>query len=370
MLTDVDEDSLSWDENGNMVTGLTASHKWNWDSKLRTGQVGNDGISCKYAPDGSIVYKESTKNSVTTKRKYIVDTLGEYPVILVELDPSDNNAVKKCYIRTEDQVLMQRDGDMDTGDKYFYLHDRLGSVRALIDTDGDVESQYTYDPFGNHLENNTAGNTDNRYRFGGYKWDSTIGKLNNNARWYDPQTYRFTGRDPVRGEFEEPLTLHAYLYCLNNPINNIDPTGEVVAITTTASAATSAHLRAVGYTAGTMLVSYLAHKAISAINRHNLITNLVIAGSISSTSYFANAIAKKQLETGLAMAAGVCASEPIGKHIPPRLTRGKDFPTELLGYSANDLMNMQKDPKWRKWWKKIKKILKIYKEQKRLGEKY
>jgi len=28
------------------------------------------------------------------------------------------------------------------------------------------------------------------------------------------------------GDFKEPLTLHAYLYCANDPINFIDPTGE------------------------------------------------------------------------------------------------------------------------------------------------
>jgi hypothetical protein len=36
---------------------------------------------------------------------------------------------------------------------------------------------------------------------------------------------RFTAFDPVRGKFEEPMTLHKYLYCGNRPINGIDPLG-------------------------------------------------------------------------------------------------------------------------------------------------
>lgn len=36
---------------------------------------------------------------------------------------------------------------------------------------------------------------------------------------------RFTGRDPINGNNQEPLTLHKYLYCLNDPINRIDPLG-------------------------------------------------------------------------------------------------------------------------------------------------
>jgi len=42
---------------------------------------------------------------------------------------------------------------------------------------------------------------------------------------YAPELMRFTDRDPVDGEFEEPLSLHKYLYCLNDPINRIDPNG-------------------------------------------------------------------------------------------------------------------------------------------------
>jgi hypothetical protein len=36
---------------------------------------------------------------------------------------------------------------------------------------------------------------------------------------------RFTSRDPVFGKFEQPMTLHKYLYCQNDPINRIDSTG-------------------------------------------------------------------------------------------------------------------------------------------------
>ncbi len=42
---------------------------------------------------------------------------------------------------------------------------------------------------------------------------------------YDPTMMRFTTRDPAEGTFAEPLTLHKYLYCLNDPANRVDLSG-------------------------------------------------------------------------------------------------------------------------------------------------
>jgi RHS repeat-associated protein len=70
-----------------------------------------------------------------------------------------------------------------------------------------------------------AENIGNPFKFSGQFFDDEIGQYYLRARQYDPNIGRFTSRDPVDGKFEEPLTLHKYLYCTNNPINKIDPTG-------------------------------------------------------------------------------------------------------------------------------------------------
>jgi len=62
-------------------------------------------------------------------------------------------------------------------------------------------------------------------RFTGQYYDSEINEYYLRARQYDPHIGRFTARDLIDGKFEEPLTLHKYLYCINNPINRIDPEG-------------------------------------------------------------------------------------------------------------------------------------------------
>ena len=112
--------------------------------------------------------------------------------------------------------------------EYFYVTDRLGSVRQLIDDTGSVVRNYTYSPFGQLLEQGQAGGAPtNPYMFTGQWFDDEIEQYYLRARMYDPNMMRFTARDPVRGKFKNPMTLHKYLYCTNDPTNKIDPSGEV-----------------------------------------------------------------------------------------------------------------------------------------------
>jgi RHS repeat-associated protein len=117
---------------------------------------------------------------------------------------------------------MQYNGN-HKADKYFYLHDRLGSVRQIVDKDGLVVKYYTFGPFGDTRE--SGGSLDDPFMFTGQWFDSEIGQYYLRARQYDPIVMRFTTRDPVFGQFEEPMSLHKYLYCRNNSINAVDPTG-------------------------------------------------------------------------------------------------------------------------------------------------
>ncbi len=153
--------------------------------------------------------------------------VGDLPVILVELNTSVSSvpSVAKTYIYANSQILAQYDGDwrMPLDCKNFYLHDRLGSVRQIMDCQAGVAALYTYNPFGETIESD--GTFSNPFRFTGQWYDEEINWYYLRARMYDPHLSRFTGRDPILGKFEEPLTLHKYLYCRNNPILMVDPDG-------------------------------------------------------------------------------------------------------------------------------------------------
>jgi len=218
--------SLGWDDNGNMtandmINGTDTTLQYNWDNKLRSATKGAKSISLRYDPGGNRIWKQSIDGAAETTHKYIVDIVGGLPTTLMEIEPNIG-LILKTYIYANGQVLCRHDGDYSSA-RYFYIHDRLGSTRQIINTSGSVVRYYTYEPFGEVLEE--EGTLTNNMMFTGQYFDTEIDQYYLRARQYDPYISRFTARDPVFGRYKEPLTLHRYLYCFNDPVNLIDPWG-------------------------------------------------------------------------------------------------------------------------------------------------
>jgi RHS repeat-associated protein len=64
--------------------------------------------------------------------------------------------------------------------------------------------------------------------FTGYTWDAVLEVYFAQARLYDAGNKRFAQADPVGGSVANALSLNAYLYCRDDPVDNIDPTGMVM----------------------------------------------------------------------------------------------------------------------------------------------
>jgi RHS repeat-associated protein len=212
---------LEWDKNGRLTNDASrfTNYEYNWDGKLRSVAIGSDTVEFKYDPFGNRISKNS---SVNGNHRYIIDLAGDAKVLLV-LDAANNNAILTRYVHTDREVLMQQDNT--TAEHYFYLHDRLGSIRLIIDDTGSVVNSYTYDPWGKAFESETQETVSNDYRFAGYFWDDETGMYYCNVRYYHPELMRFIARDSAEGDYQRPLSLHKYLYCENEPINRIDPLG-------------------------------------------------------------------------------------------------------------------------------------------------
>jgi len=109
----------------------------------------------------------------------------------------------------------------------YFLKDHLGNVRVVFGSDGAVLQTTDYYPFGmSHTPK--AKENENRYLYNGKEQqDALIGGVkfdwyDYGARFYDPQTARFTTVDPLA---HERVSLSPYNYCSLNPINRIDTDG-------------------------------------------------------------------------------------------------------------------------------------------------
>lgn len=100
-----------------------------------------------------------------------------------------------------------------------FLSDALGSTTALADSTGTVQTQYTYEPFGNTSLTGVADSNSAQYTA---RENDGTGLYYYRARYFDPQTQRFISEDP--SEFEGG-DLDFYSYVGNEPTGFIDPTG-------------------------------------------------------------------------------------------------------------------------------------------------
>jgi RHS repeat-associated protein len=86
---------------------------------------------------------------------------------------------------------------------------------ALTDADGATVNTYQYDVFG--AVRSSTGSQANAFNFTGEEVDASTGLEYLRARYFDPQTSRFTGANPRSGSVSFPVSLNRYTCVLNNP---------------------------------------------------------------------------------------------------------------------------------------------------------
>jgi RHS repeat-associated protein len=103
----------------------------------------------------------------------------------------------------------------------WYLRDMAGSVRLLVNTNGVILDQVTYDSYGKILTESSPTSGD-RFKYTGQEWDGEIGLQHNWARYYNPAIGRWTNEDPTGFNSGDA---NLYRYVVNNPVTRVDPSG-------------------------------------------------------------------------------------------------------------------------------------------------
>ena len=224
--------AYTYDALGRLTKTVTTDHKnddktktvtYTYDAENRLSKVsvtGKDGKTAViqqncYNGDGQRIQK--VEGSKTTNY-YYQDGVVSYTT------DGDNIQTSQNLIGTDGNILATQRYGSDHTDYLLYHKDIQGSTTSLVKEDGSADATYRYTDFGE-----TAINGDNKAEnevcYTGGIYDQSTGLYYLNARYYNPEDARFLIEDTYRGENDKPDTQHLYVYCANNPINHVDPSG-------------------------------------------------------------------------------------------------------------------------------------------------
>ena len=193
---------LEWESNGNLLSFMSEEVEayYSYDANgIRRNKIVND-VETSFIVDGTRILRAITKNGILTY-KYALNKL-------IGFNYNDGSNSKE----------------------YIYLRNIQGDIIAIYDDEGNEVGGYAYDAYGNHIITNDVDGiaTLNPFRYRGYYYDEETGLYYLNSRYYDPKTGRFISPDII-SILDETMVqingLNLYMYCGDNPVMNVDPSG-------------------------------------------------------------------------------------------------------------------------------------------------
>jgi RHS repeat-associated protein len=220
--------SFYYDDNGNLTSGAGRTATGTSFDMPVTITKGSNSSSFVYGPEHQRTRQIKKANNATT------GTIVYAGAQEIELDASNQMVSVKTYWPNGVGLEIDKPGQATALN---WVHnDRLGSVVAITDNQGNVTEQLAYDAWGKRRTldgasvNGTAtpdsidGMTDNK-GFTHHEMLDQLDLVHMNGRVYDPLVAKFMSGDPLVGDPMNGQNYNRYSYVLNNPTNLTDPTG-------------------------------------------------------------------------------------------------------------------------------------------------
>ncbi len=208
--------TYTWDNNGNLLNDGSALYRYDPANRLISTTLGGATSLFNYTGDGARL-KQVVNSVVTT---YTQDLAASLPVVL----QAKTGVTTTKYLYT----LGTRPLAQNTTAWEYLLPDALGSVRQIVDANGNVTLVKSYEPYGSVLT--STGTASSIFGYSDEVADTYIKLVFLRTRYYSPETARFLSKDVWQGDYTRPQSFNAWAYTEGNPINRVDPSGRFSAV--------------------------------------------------------------------------------------------------------------------------------------------
>ena len=224
--------TYTWDGNGNLASksspGEYTGYIFDADNRLievrRGPTLGTASAVASYGYDGD--GQRIRKTTPAGSTRYLIDPTTEWPQVVLE-----SGATQATAYVWGDTLRQQARGSAGTAatapaENLIPLQGHLNTTLAAIDAAGAVVETTEATAYGELV--NTSPRLKHQYT--GEYWEAEAGLTYLRARWYAPALGRFSALDPALDKTGAPKTAHRYGYAGADPVQNVDPGGDIFAI--------------------------------------------------------------------------------------------------------------------------------------------
>lgn len=217
--------TLTYDNNGNMLSSEhdddTTTYVWDYNNHLREIENSKEEtFTYDYDSSGQRIKAVTPNNTYYYPTKFFT---------------SADDGVEK-HIFLGDTAVASVKGSNYSAEIFTIHADHLTGSNILTDENEDVSQILDYYSFGTVRLDDQAGSYNETRKFTGHEYDKETGLTYMDARYYDAKLGKFLSQDPAFLKFgssetmpllTNPQALNSYSYSNNNPLNNIDVSGNV-----------------------------------------------------------------------------------------------------------------------------------------------
>ena len=246
LLTSYNGKAITYDNAGNPLTydGKT----FVWDGKQLKEIIAQDGSKTVFDYDANGIRTRKIQYNAEGGIDYFVDYVWSDGKIVSQLlvatlrGTSNNEPIEVAIGPIASKVVYDDNGipqGFTCGSACFgFVRNLQGDAIALVDYDGNIIAEYSYDPWGNieyHINEDVnevealiiTALCPLTYR--GYNYDFTTGLYYLQSRYYNPEWGRFLNCDDTAILLSTQGQTHnanLFAYCANNPVNRVDYNGK------------------------------------------------------------------------------------------------------------------------------------------------